>query len=90
MARLHAAQRVRVIVIERAGRGRRLVGKAEFLQAGQEFLEMLAAEVMEHVVARGFLAAPGDQAQHQRGHQRIVECPDRPISGELNRSGHRR
>jgi len=47
-----------MVVIERTGRRRRLVGEPDLLQAGQELLEMLAAEMAEHVLARRLLAAP--------------------------------
>src|SRR6185437_4571794 len=88
IAGLHAAKRVRVIVVERAGRRRRLVGQAELLQPWQELLQMLAAEMPEHVVARRLLAAPRDEAQHQRGHQRIVERADGAIGRQRRWRGH--
>jgi hypothetical protein len=79
-----------MIVIEGAGDGRRLVAEPELLQAGPELLEVLATEMAEHVLARRVLAAPRHQTQHQRRHQCVVERADRPVSGQLSRSGHRR
>ena len=82
VAGLHAAQRIGMIVIERAGRRVGLAGEPELLQAGQELLEMLAAEVAEDVLPRGVLAAPRDQPQDQGRHQRVVERADRAVGGQ--------
>ena len=90
VARLHAAERIGVIVIESAGRRIGLAGDAELLQAGQEFFQMLAAEMAEDVLPRGVLAAPHDQPQDQGGHQRVVEGSDRAIRGRVSpRISHR-
>ena len=83
-----------MVVIERAGRRVGLARQPELLQARQELLEMLAAEMAEHVVACHLLAAPRDQAQYQGRHQRIVERADRAVGGQLSppisQRGHRR
>ena len=85
-----AAERVRVVVIERTGRRIGLAGDAELLQPGQELLEVLPTEVTEDVLPRDVLATPRDQPQDEGGHQRVVESADRAIRGRVSpRISHR-
>jgi hypothetical protein len=52
----------------------------ELLQAGEEFLEVLLAEMAEHEFARDRGAAPADERQHEPRHQRVVQHGYRPVA----------